>query len=181
MISSFVYVGREALEMMFLSLMVSSAIGYNWKLYASAGLGLLTGLIVGWLLGQALAPYDGAMYLLLSLLMLYLFYTSKDMAMHIKTHVEQIKQGQTGTLVGLFTIFFIFAREFMEIFTFMFQEINNTKQSWLGAALAIAIVFGTFPFIRKNLNTQTMFTVTRYAFLVFAVWFGYEAFENFIE
>jgi len=100
------------------------------------------------------------------------------MAKHIKHHVEQIKQGQTGTLVGLFTIFFIFAREFMEIFTFMFQAVNNTKEGWIGASLAIAIVFGAFPFIKKHLNTQTMFVVTRYAFLVFAFWFGYEAIEH---
>ena len=181
MLTSFVYVGREALEMMFLSLMVSSAIGYNWKLFASAGFGLVVGLIVGWGLGQALEPYEAVMYALLSALMLYLFYTSKDMAKHIKHHVEQIKQRQTGTLIGLFTIFFIFAREFMEIFTFMFQAVNNTKDGWIGASLAIAIVFGVFPFIKKHLNTQTMFTVTRYAFLVFAFWFGYEAIEHFIE
>jgi len=73
MLTSFVYVGREALEMMFLSLMVSSAIGYNWKLFTSAGVGLVVGLIVGWFLGQALEPYETIMYALLSALMLYLF------------------------------------------------------------------------------------------------------------
>lgn len=181
MLASFVYVGREALEMMFLSIMVGSAIGYTWKIYASAFIGLLAGLLTGWFLGELLEDYEVLMYALLSGLMLYLFFTSKNMASHIKKHIESIKNSQTGTIIGLFTIFFIFAREFMEIFTFMFQAINNTKDGWLGASLAIAVVFGVFPLIKQHMKTSTMFVVTRYAFLVFAFWFGYEAIEHWIE
>ena len=66
----------------------------------------------------------------------------------------------------------------MEIFVFMFQAVNNTSQGWLGAALAVAIVFGSFPLIKKHVPTATLFSVTRYAFLVFALWFGYEAWEH---
>ena len=177
MLPSFVYVGREALEMMFLTLMVSTAIVTNWRIYASAILGIFSGILVGYLIGEALEPYEAVMYGLLSALMLYLFYTSKDMAQHIKSHVDAIAQG-TGFWVGLATIWFIYARESMEIFVFMFQAVNNTSQGWLGAALAVAIVFGSFPLIRKHVPTATLFSVTRYAFLVFAIWFGYEAWEH---
>tara|TARA_B100000809_G_scaffold237378_1_gene257166 strand:+ start:358 stop:903 length:546 start_codon:yes stop_codon:yes gene_type:complete len=180
MLASFIYVGRESLEMMFLTLMVSTAIGLNWRIYSSALTGLLAGLGTGWFLGGILEPYEVGMYAVLSLLMLYLFFTSRNMAKHIKQHVDTIKSGQAGMLVGMFTIFFIFAREFMEVFIFMFQAVNNTKEGWIGATLAISLVFGCFPLIRKHLNTQTMFSVTRYAFLVFAFWFGYEALEHLI-
>ena len=177
MLASFVYVGREALEMMFLTLMVSTAIATSWRIYASAILGIFSGILVGYLIGEALEPYEAVMYGLLSALMLYLFYNSKDMAQHIKSHVDAIAQG-TGFWVGLATIWFIYARESMEIFVFMFQAVNNTSQGWLGAALAVAIVFGSFPLIKKYVPTATLFSVTRYAFLVFAIWFGYEAWEH---
>ena len=178
MLASFIYVSREALEMMFLTLLISTTIGMNWKIYSAGAVGLLTGLVSGLVLGDFLENYEVGMYALLSGLMLYLFYTSKNMAKHIKQHVDTIKSGQKGMLVGLFTIFFIFAREFMEVFIFMFQAVNNTKDGWIGATLAIALIFGCFPVIRKHLNTSTMFKVTRYAFLVFAFWFGYEALEH---
>jgi len=178
MLASFIFVSREALEMMFLTLLISTTIGINWKVYSAGAVGLLTGLGTGIILGDFLKNYEVGMYAVLSFLMLYLFYTSKNMAKHIKGHVETIQSGQKGMLVGLFTIFFIFAREFMEVFSFMFMPINNTKDGWIGATLAIALIFGCFPIIRKHLNTSTMFKVTRYAFLVFAFWFGYEALEH---
>lgn len=178
MLASFIYVSREALEMMFLTLLISTTIGMNWKVYSAGAVGLLAGLGSGLVLGEFLENYEVAMYTLLSALMLYLFYTSKNMAQHIKGHVETIQSGQQGMLVGLFTIFFIFAREFMEIFIFMFQAVNNTKDGWIGATLAVALIFGCFPLIKKYVDTSTMFKVTRYAFLVFAFWFGYEALEH---
>ena len=52
MISSFVYVGREALEMMFLTLMVTSAISMNYKIYTAAIVGVLSGIIFGMFLGE---------------------------------------------------------------------------------------------------------------------------------
>ena len=177
MLPAFAYVAREALEMMFLTLMVSSAIKLDWKIYSSAVVGILSGIIFGWFLGELLEPYEVVMYGLLSVLMLYLFVTSKDMAKHIKEHVDMIATG-SSVIAGLFTIWFIYARESMEIFIFMFQSVNNTVNGWFGALLAVAIVAGSFPLIRKYVPTATLFTVTRYAFLVFAVWFGYEAWEH---
>jgi hypothetical protein len=178
MISSFVYVGREALEMMFLTLMVTSAISMNYKIYTAAIVGILSGIVFGIFLGEVLEPYEVLMYGLLSALMFYLFFTSKDLAAHVKQHVDDIAQNQTGVWAGLFTIWFIYARESMEVFVFMFQTANNTFNGWIGAVTAAVIVAVCFPLIRKYIPTATLFTVTRYAFLVFGIWFGYEAWEH---
>ena len=178
MLTSFVYVGREALEMMFLTLMVAGAITTTWRVYSAAALGLLAGVVVGWYAGEALDPYEVLMYGLLSALMFWLFFTSKGMASHIKSHVDAIAENSKGVFMGLFAVWFIYARESMEIFVFMFQSVNNTPTSWLSAALAAALVFGCFPIIKKQVKPATLFTVTRYAFLVFGVWFGYEAIDH---
>lgn len=178
MITSFVYVGREALEMMFLTLMVMTAITASWRVYGSAIVGVLSGIVVGYYAGEFLEPYEVVMYALLSALMFWLFFTSKGMAAHIKSHVDAIAARQTGVIAGLFTIWFIYARESMEIFVFMFQSVNNTPVGWLGAGLAAALVFGSFPVIKSNVKPATLFMVTRYAFLVFGLWFGYEAWEH---
>lgn len=178
MVSSFVYVGREALEMMFLTLMVTSAIAVNYKIYVASFFGIFSGLIFGIFLGELLEPYEVLMYGLLSALMFYLFFTSKDLAAHVKKHVDDIAKNQSGLWVGLFTIWFIYARESMEIFIFMFQAVNNTMNGWIGAIVAAIAVAVSFPLIRKYVPTKTLFTVTRYAFLVFALWFGYEAWEH---
>ena len=178
MITSFVYVGREALEMMFLTLMVMTAITASWRVYGSAIVGVLSGIVVGYYAGELLEPYEVVMYALLSALMFWLFFTSKGMAEHIKSHVDAIATRQTGVIAGLFAICFIYARESMEIFVFMFQAVNNNPNSWLGAAVSAALVFGSFPIIRKHVQPATLFTITRYAFLVFGLWFGYEAWEH---
>ena len=75
----------------------------------------------------------------------------------------------------LATIWFTSCKRKYEILS-MEQAVNNI-QGWLGAALAVAIVFGS-SLIRKHVPTATLFSVTRYAFLVFAIWFGYEAWEH---
>lgn len=178
MITSFVYVGREALEMMFLTLMVMTAVTASWRVYGSAIVGILSGIVVGYFAGELLEPYEVLMYALLSALMFWLFFTSKGMAEHIKSHVDAIATRQTGVIAGLFAIWFIYARESMEIFVFMFQAVNNNPNSWLGAAVSAALVFGSFPIIRKHVQPATLFTITRYAFLVFGLWFGYEAWEH---
>lgn len=178
MAPAFIYVAREALEMMFLTLMVTSAITTNYKIYTAAAVGILSGLVFGIFLGELLEPYEVLMYGLLSALMFWLFFTSNNMAAHIKSHVDAIATNSTGIFVSMFTIWFIYARESMEIFVFMFQAVNNTPTGWLAAGLALALVGGSFPLIRKHVPTDTLFVVTRYAFLVFGLWFGYEAWEH---
>jgi len=178
MISTFAYVSREALEMMFLLLMVTTTIKMDWKVYVTIAKGILVGLIGGFLLGEYLKDHDVLMYSLLSALMLYLFFSSENMGKHIKEHVDAIKSNTASVWVGLFTVWFIFARESMEVFAFMFQSVNNDINGWFGASLAVALVVGTFPLIKKHVAPATLFQVTRYAFLVFALWFGYEALEH---
>ena len=78
MLPAFVYVGREALEMMFLTLMVTTSLKVDTRVYASAAVGILSGIVFGVLLGELLEPYEVLMYGLLSALMFYLFFTSKN-------------------------------------------------------------------------------------------------------
>ena len=64
----------------------------------------------------------------------------------------------------------------MEIFTFMFSK--SDQVSWTGAGLAVIIVAALYKVLQNYKHTRELFTITRYAFLVFAVWFGYEALEH---
>jgi high-affinity Fe2+/Pb2+ permease len=185
MLASFIYVGREALEMMFLFLMVSATIPVTKKLVSVGALGLICGLIGGFLIGDILEDYEAIMYAMLSALMLYLFATSSNLPAHVKGHVQAIANRTAGYLAGLFTIWFIFFRESMEIFLFMFApvgdshtELTHFSPHWTGAALAVIVVATLYKVLSKYKHTRELFTITRYAFLVFAVWFGYEAYEH---
>ena len=188
MLASFIYVGREALEMMFLFLMVSATIPVTKKLVSVGALGLICGLIGGFLIGDILEDYEAIMYAMLSALMLYLFATSSNLPAHVKGHVQAIANRTAGYWAGLFTIWFIFFRESMEIFLFMFApssshslQLNNwmhISPHWTGAALAVIVVATLYKVLSNYKHTRELFTITRYAFLVFAVWFGYEAYEH---
>ena len=185
MLASFIYVGREALEMMFLFLMVSATIPVTKKLVSIGVLGLISGFIGGFLIGDILEDYEAIMYAMLSALMLYLFATSNNLPAHVKGHVQAIANRTAGYLAGLFTIWFIFFRESMEIFLFMFApvgdshtELTHFSPHWAGAALAVIVVATLYKVLSKYKHTRELFTITRYAFLVFAVWFGYEAYEH---
>ena len=178
MIESFIYVGRESLEMMFLTLMVTTAIVIDKKIFAAAVFGLACGLLGGIALGELLENYEVLMYAMLSALMLYLFFTSANMPAHIKGHVDAIANSSTALLAGYFGIWFIYFRESMEVFTFMFQKVNNTWEGWTGAALVVIVVASLYKWLTNYKDTKALFAITRYAFLVFAIWFGYEALEH---
>jgi len=172
-IAQFVLVGREALEIMFITLMITTFIKLNWSMYVSAFAGLLTGLVLGWQLANLLEPYEWLMYGFLSALMVYLYFTSHTESQKI---IGRIQKMGTGTeLAALVAIFIIFARESSEIFTFMFMATNNTIAGWMSASIAIALVAGAFPLIKNKVSAKLLFKVTRYAFLIFGLWFGYEA------
>ena len=178
MLASFIYVGREALEMMFLLFMITATVSLDKKLITAGGIGLLSGLIGGALLGDFLEDYEVGMYAMLSGLMLYLFFTSNNLPAHIKGHVQAIANNTATFWAGIFTVWFIFFRESMEVFTFMFQRYNNTWEGWTGAGLAVIIVAGLYKWLVQYKDTKALFTITRYAFLAFAIWFGYEALEH---
>ncbi len=176
MLASFIYVGREALEMMFLLFMITATVSLDKKMITAGAVGLLSGLAGGMLLGEFLEDYEVVMYVILSGLMLYLFFTSHNLPAHIKSHVTAIADNTATFWAGMFTVWFIFFRESMEIFTFMFSP--SEQVSWAGAGFAVIIVTALYKVLENYKHTRELFTVTRYAFLVFAVWFGYEALEH---
>ena len=178
MLASFIYVGREALEMMFLLFMITATVSLDKKLITAGGVGLLSGLAGGVLLGEFLEDYEVGMYAMLSGLMLYLFFTSNNLPAHIKGHVQAIANNTATFWAGIFTVWFIFFRESMEVFTFMFQAINDNIASWTGAGFAVVFVAMLYKVLRNYKDTRALFNITRYAFLAFAVWFGYEALEH---
>lgn len=177
MLASFMYVGREALEMMFLLFMITATVSVNKKMISAGAIGLLSGLAGGMLLGEFLEDYEVAMYAMLSGLMIYLFFTSNNLPVHIKGHVQAIADNTATFWAGMFTVWFIFFRESMEIFTFMFSP--SEQVSWAGAGFAVIFVSGLYKVLENYKHTKELFTITRYAFLAFAMWFGYEAFEHF--
>jgi high-affinity Fe2+/Pb2+ permease len=151
----------------------------------AGAVGLLSGLAGGMLLGEFLEDYEVVMYVMLSGLMLYLFFTSHNLPAHIKSHVTAIADNTATFWAGMFTVWFIFFRESMEIFLFMFApvgdshtELTHFSPHWTGAALAVIVVATLYKVLSKYKHTRELFTITRYAFLVFAVWFGYEAYEH---
>ena len=176
MLASFIYVGREALEMMFLLFMITATVSLDKKMITAGAVGLVSGLAGGMLLGEFLENYETIMYAMLSGLMLYLFFTSNNLPAHIKGHVQAIADNTATFWAGIFTIWFIFFRESMEIFTFMFSP--SEQVSWTGAGIAVIVVASLYKVLEKYKHTRELFTITRYAFLIFAAWFGYEALEH---
>lgn len=173
LIAPFILVGREALEIMFITLMITTFIKLNWSMYASAIAGIIAGFALGWQLGNLLEPYEWLMYGFLSAMMIYLYFTSHTMGQQIVSNVQRMGSGTS--IAALVTIFVIFARESSEIFMFMFMANNNTLHGWMSASVAIAIIVGMFPLIKNKVSAHVLFKVTRFAFLVFGLWFGYEA------
>ena len=65
----------------------------------------------------------------------------------------------------------------MEINTFLFMNTSDPFiQKLIGAVIAAVIVVAGIPLMMKNKIIQrNLFSITRYAFLVFGLLFGYEA------
>lgn len=189
MLVSFIYVGREVLEMMFLFLMITATIPVTKKLVSAGAFGLISGFVGGFLIGDFLENYEVIIYTMLSGLMIYLFATSNNLPAHIKGHVQAIADKTAGYWAGIFTIWFIFFRESMEIFLFMFvpsdhdphhtDSLIHISPHWTGAALAVLVVAALYKVLIQYKHTRELFTITRYAFLIFAVWFGYEAIDHY--
>ena len=75
------------------------------------------------------------------------------------------------------TIYIIYLRESMEINTFLFMNTGDPlSQKIIGAGIAAIIVISAIPILMKHkLVQKNMFSITRYAFLIFGLLFGYEA------
>jgi len=175
----FFIVGREALEIMFITLMIMTFIKLNWSMITSAFLGIIAGVVIGWQMANLLAPYEGLMYGTLSALMLYLFFSASAIGQQIVNSIEKVGSAGATSWAGLITMFIIFARESSEIFIFMLMPINNTWNGWFSASIAVVLIAGMFPLIKHKVPANVLFKITRYAFLVFALWFGYEAIMHY--
>ena len=176
MITSIVYVGREVLEMVFLTYLIAGALRINVPTILAALAGLVSGIAGGFYLSTILEPYEWASYGVLSVMMLYLFINTVNIKKHIDMHVEQAKNG-IGIFAGIGAIYIIYLRESMEINTFLFMNTSDPfSQKLIGAAIAATIVVAGIPLLMKNKVIQkNLFSITRYAFLFFGLLFGYEA------
>ena len=176
MIASIIYVGREVLEMVFLTYLIASALRINVPTILAALAGLVSGVAGGFYLSTFLEPYEWASYGVLSVMMLYLFINTVNIKKHIDMHVEQAKNG-IGVFAGIGAIYIIYLRESMEINTFLFMNTSDPfAQKLIGAAIAATIVVAGIPLMMKSKVIQkNLFSITRYAFLVFGLLFGYEA------
>ena len=176
MIGSIIYVGREVLEMVFLTYLIAGALRINVPTILAAILGLVYGIAGGYYLSAFLEPYEWASYGVLSVMMLYLFKNTVNIKQHIDMHVQQAKNG-IGIFAGIGAIYIIYLRESMEINTFLFMNTSDPFiQKLIGAVIAAIIVVAGIPLMMKNKIIQrNLFSITRYAFLVFGLLFGYEA------
>ena len=176
MITSIIYVGREALEMVFLTYLIAGALRINLPTILAALVGLVSGVGGGYYLAEFLEPYEWASYGVLSIMMLYLFLNTVNLKKHIDMHVEQAKSG-IGIFAGVGAIYIIYLRESMEINTFLFMNTADPfAQKLIGAVIAITIVVAGIPILMKNKVIQrNLFSITRFAFLIFGLLFGYEA------
>ena len=176
MITSIIYVGRECLEMVFLTYLIAGALRINIPTILSAIAGLVSGVAGGYYLSEFLEPYEWASYGVLSVMMLYLFMNTVNIKKHIDMHVEQAKHG-IGIFAGIGAIYIIYLRESMEINTFLFMNTSDPlAQKLIGAVIAATIIVAGIPLMMKNKVIQrNLFSITRYAFLVFGLLFGYEA------
>ena len=77
-ISGFIYVGREVLEIVFLTYLIMGSLTITTPIILSGIAGLIAGVGGGYVLGELLEPYEWATYGVLALLMLYLFYNSRN-------------------------------------------------------------------------------------------------------
>ena len=181
MIYSIIYVGREILEMVFLTYLIAGALKINIPTVISAVLGLLSGLFGGFFLAEILGPYEWASYGVLAAMMIYLFFNTVNIKKHIDMHVEQAKNG-IGIFAGVGAIYIIYLRESMEINTFIFMNTGDPlSQKIIGAGVAVVIVVSGIPLLMKHkLVQKNMFSITRYAFLFFGILFSYEAIEHLI-
>lgn len=187
MITSFIYVGREAIEIMLLTFMIITAIKINKTLIATALLGILLGGILGYMIGDFLHGYDAYMYAGLSAMMFYLFFTSSSLPGKIKLRMELLesKSACCAKVLGLFLVWLVFFRESLEIFVFMFQSVHNNLPSWIGAGLSVLLIALVYNYMKVYTNRsfrpeikKLMFKISNYAFLAFGIFFAYEAYTH---
>ena len=173
MFASFVITLMECLEIGLITLLLAKSNVNLPKVYSFAVLGLVGGVFASIFLHELIEDYEWAMYTILSLLMIYLFLKGKDLAAHVKEHINEI-QTVTSAVVVFATVFFIYARESFEIIS---PLLMSASANWYvaGAGVATAVVIVTF--FSKSRYNKYLFQFGHWAYLAFALFFGYEALE----
>jgi len=173
MVTSFVITLIECLEIAFITLLISQTKVNKPTVITYGSLGLLGGLLSAFYLHDILENYEWLMYAILSSLFLYLFIKNKEIVAHIKTHVDDISNSSSTVL--FLTAFFIYGRESFEIFSNLFL---NPNASWLAAFGAAIVAIVIYMFARDSKIKVYIFKFGYWAYLMFAIWFGYEALEH---
>jgi len=173
MVTSFIVPLIECLEIAFITLMLTQYTK-SVNIYISAIVGLAGGVVGAYFLHDVLEDYEWAMYAVLSALFVWLFLKSKDIQSHIREHLQEIQSATTG-LLAMVTVFFVYARETFEIFAVLFF---NENTSYILAAVAANLAVIAFVFARKSEYKKYVFKFGYWAYLAFAIWFGYEALEH---
>jgi hypothetical protein len=173
MVTSFVITLIECLEIAFITLLISQTKVNKPTVITYGSLGLLGGLLSAFYLHDILENYEWLMYAILSSLFLYLFIKNKEIVTHIKAHVDDISQSSSTVL--FLTAFFVYGRESFEIFSNLFL---NANASWLSAFFAMIVAISIYMFARDSKVKVYIFKFGYWAYLMFAIWFGYEALEH---
>ena len=136
-------------------------------------LGLIAGFLSAYFLHDILENYEWLMYAILSSLFFYLFVKNKEIVAHIKSHVDDISNSSSSVL--FLAAFFIYGRESFEIFSNLFL---NPNSSWFAAGIAAIVAIIIYFFARDSKVKVYIFKFGYWAYLLFGIWFGYEALEH---
>ena len=174
MLASFTVTLIECLEIALITLLLTQ-VSVSIRLYIYGLIGLVAGYFGTVAIYELVEDYEWIGYGILSAMLLYLFFRAKDMAEHVKEHINEI-QSITKETVIFVTVATVYARESFEIFA---QLLLNENSSWIAAGAALVVAIGIFFVGQRNKHVNNfVFTFGHWAYLVLAIYFGYEALEH---
>jgi ABC-type multidrug transport system fused ATPase/permease subunit len=174
MIASFTVTLIECLEIALITLLLTK-ISASVRLYIYGIIGLVLGYFASVALYELVEDYEWVGYGILSLMLFYLFFRGKNMAAHVKEHIEEI-QSVTKELVIFVTVVTVYGRESFEIFA---QLLLNETASWSAAGAAVIVAIVAFFIGQRNKKINGfIFTWGHWVYLGLALWFGYECIEH---
>ena len=174
MIASFTVTLIECLEIALITLLLTQ-ISASVRLYVYGIIGLILGYFASVALYEMVEDYEWIGYGILSVMLFYLFFRGKDMASHVKEHIEEI-QSVTKEIVIFVTVITVYSRESFEIFA---QLLLNESASWTAAGAAVIVAMLAFFVGQRNKQVNRfIFTWGHWAYLGLALWFSYECIEH---
>jgi hypothetical protein len=174
MFASFAITLIECLEIALITLLLTK-LANPLRLYLYGAIGLVAGYYASVALHEVVEDYEWLGYGILSAMLFYLFFRGKDMAEHVREHINEIKSvGREA--VAFVTVLTVYARESFEIFS---QLLLNENASWGAAGFAAIFAFMAFWVgMKVKVVNRYIFEFGHWAYLVLALWFGYEALEH---